>query len=279
MLKQKFFQKMKQENEVMFNNTRLMIPTFASLFIKDMTSFFRSVWSRLIDTSILLFTNVVVFAYFMPQLNTQDHFGPFLLVGAIISFGFFDVIGKVSEFLGDIDGDSSLTYLLSMPISSGGVFAYYGVYWAICSMIVGSLMFPLGKLLLLSQFDLSIINYGKLIVFFITANTFFGFFAVWLSAVLKNLKNVSVLWLRVLVPMFMFGCYFYPFFTLYNVSHVIAGISLINPMVYAMEGVRAATLGQEGFLNFWVCLGAMLTFTVACGVHGIKRLKKRLDCI
>ncbi len=263
----------------MFSEVKYMVPTFLSLFSRDMTSFFRGIWSRVIDTSILLFTNVVVFAYFMPQLNTQENFGPFLLVGAIVSFGFFDVVGKVGEFIGDIDGDSSITYLLSMPMPSGGIFAYHGVLWSLCSMIIGTLMFPLGKILLLSQFDLSLICYWKLIIVFVVANLFFGFFALWLAAMLKDLKNVSVLWLRVLVPMFMFGCYFYPFFSLYKVSHIVAGISLFNPMVYAMEGMRAATLGQQGFLNYWFCLAALVAFTSACGIHGIKRLKKRLDCL
>ena len=66
---------------------------------------------------------------------------------------------------------------------------------------------------------------------------------------------------------------------LQEVSPRIAYISLLNPMVYIMEGTRAAVLGQEGSLDFWVCVLMTLVFTILCTFDGIRRIKRRLDYV
>ena len=56
-------------------------------------------------------------------------------------------------------------------------------------------------------------------------------------------------------------------------------IALLNPLLYPMEGIRAAFFGQGGFISFWFCISMLSFFTILFGFIGIKRLKKRLDFI
>ena len=54
----------------------------------------------------------------------------------IAGFGFFDIIGRVSLLISDLEGDRQILHTLSLPISSTLVFVYIGVSWAITSSII-----------------------------------------------------------------------------------------------------------------------------------------------
>ncbi|MBM3184388.1 MAG: hypothetical protein FJZ64_03690 [Chlamydiae bacterium] len=80
-------------------------------------------------------------------------------------------------------------------------------------------------------------------------------------------------------PIFMFGAYFYTWVSLEKLSPTFAWITLINPIVYVLEGMRSAALGQEGHLPFWVCFFSLWGFIFVFASHAIYKLKRRLDCV
>lgn len=255
------------------------IKLFFQLIRRDLRSFFREYPGKFFDTAFLFFTNVIVFAYFMPEQWLDASYGPFLMIGAIASFGLIEIIGKVSTFISDIDGERTISQTLILPVTAGAVFSYVAVFWAISSALLSCLLFPLGKLLLWNQFSLSTISYVRLIPMFISANLFFGFFALWLASVIRGLSSLNSIWMRAINPLWMFGAYFYSWKASFDLSPVIGYLSFLNPMVYIMEGTRGATLGQAGYLPYWICLTMLWVFIVACGCHAVHRLKKRLDCV
>ncbi len=253
--------------------------TVGYLIRRDLRVFREEFWGKFIDTALLLFTTVVIFGYFLPAYGLKADYGPFLLIGVIAGFGFFDVIGKVSLMIADIEGDRTILYTLTLPIPSSLVFVYIAVSWALLSAVMSLLMFPVGKLLLFKQFDLMKIDLLQLVPIFILSNLFFGFFALWLSGVLKKMSNLTHLFVRVINPMYSFGGWWYSWDAIYRISPAIGYAHFINPLLYVMEGMRAATLGQEGYLPFWFSFFALLLFTVVLGWDAIRRLKKRLDCV
>ena len=52
--------------------------------------------------------------------------------------------------------------------------------------------------------------------------------------------------------MFMFSGYFYSFDNLHKLSPIASYLNLINPVIYAVEGVRTAVLGQNGNIPFYI---------------------------
>lgn len=252
---------------------------FFQLIKRDLLAFRREFGGKFLDTFLLFFTNIVVFSYFMPETGLQSSYGPFLLIGAISSFGLFEVIGKTSTLISDIEGDRVISHTLTLPIRSEFVFSYFAVSWAITSAILCALLFPIGKILLYTRFDISAITYVRFIPMFVTINIFFGCFSLWLASMIRGMGGIGGIYMRVIVPLFMFGAYFYSWKMSYELSPLIAYISLINPMVYVMEGMRAAALGQEGYIPFWISFIALWGFIIALFLHAINRLKKRLDCI
>ena len=246
---------------------------------RDLLIFKRDFFGKFIDTFLIFLTSIIVFAYFMPSEGLSFSYGPFLLIGCIASFGLFEVVGKVSLLMADIDGERNINYSLTLPITSRALFCYTAIYWSLTSFLLTLFLFPIGKLLLFERFDLSAINILKLIPIYITMNLFFGFFSLWLGAIIKSISGIASLFMRFINPIWMFGAYFYSWKALESYSPVIAKISLINPMVYIMEGMRAACLGQEGYLPYWSCLAALWIFILALSWHASKKMKKKLDCV
>ncbi len=258
---------------------KLSLTVFIHLLKRDLLAFKREFGGKFFDTAFLFFTNVIVTAYLMTQEWVNPAYGPFILIGSIASFGLIEVVGKVGLMIADIDGERTISQILVFPIKAGMVFAYFGVFWAISSALLTIFLFPLGKILMYTRFDLSKISYIRLIPMFIIANLFYGFFSLWITSLLKGISSLSSIWMRAINPMWMFGAYFYSWEGAYALSHVVGYASLINPMVYIMEGMRAAALGQAGYLPYWICILMVAIFTVVLGLHAIHRLKKRLDCV
>ena len=254
-------------------------PVFFQLIRKDLTVFRRSFWKKFVDTAILFITNVLAFGYFLQQEGAHEGYAAFFVVGAIASFGFVEIVGKVGIQLADMGGDRTIFHTLVMPIRSRMVFYYMGISWALTSILMSILLFPLGKLLVFTEWNLAGISWWRLPIMFVTANLFFGYFALWLTGILKNMTDLNQLWLRYIAPMWMFGGYVYSWQSAYDLSPIVGYISLINPMIYVMEGMRAATLGQAGYLPFWMSMLMLWIFITACSLHASRRLRQKLDCI
>ena len=250
---------------------------FFQLVRRDLLVFRYEFKDKFIDTVFMLLTNVLIFGYVMTHLGLMGNYGEFILIGAIASFGFFEVIGRVGTLITDICGDRTISYTLTLPLPSWAVFSYIAVSWAICSSALAIPLFPIGKLILLSKFQLTHFSLLRFIPIFLITNLFFGFFALWITTLIKDIRQINTIWFRIVNPCFMFGGYFYPWKALYDVSPVFGTLNLINPFLYIMEGMRAAVLGQQGYLPFIVSFLALCIFTASFGLSGIKRLKKRLD--
>lgn len=253
--------------------------TFIQLILHDLILFKRKFFGKLFDTCIELFFTVFIFAFIMPKFGLVGNYASFILVGAISSFGFFELIGKVSELVSEIEGNNVISYYVTLPIKSSLVFCAISISWAIQSAVLSLFLFPLGKLLLWNQFNFDSTSIIRLVLIFILINLFFGAFALWLASVIKRIRNVGQLWVRILSPMYMFGCYFYTWFTMFGISKYLAIISLINPLIFVFEGMRSAILGSTGYIPFVISFFSLILFTSFCLMHGIYKMKKRMDCI
>jgi len=252
---------------------------FFELTKRDLRIFRHGFVSRYIDTVILFTTTLLIFGYLMTQMGLGIDYGPFVLVGGLASFGFFEIVGRCASLIGDLTGDRLISYNLTLPLSSRLILAQIAVSWALTSAIVAVAIFPYAKLLFWTRFDLSNISIWRTLLMLILANLFFGFFGLWIASIINKMERINMIWFRFVNPLFMFGGYFYSWETLYNAKHWLGYLNLINPFIYVMEGMRSAMLGSAGFLPFVMSFGILLLFTLFFGFDGIRRLRKRLDCV
>lgn len=262
----------------MFHRWSGYLSTLRFLLYKDLVLFSKGIVGKLIDTAFLVFTTLGIFAYFLPMYGLGKEHGGFMAIGAIAGFSFFEMYGRVTQTVADLNGDREILYTLSLPVPSALVFFYQGVSWGILSMISAFLVFPLAKFLLWSRLDLQNIHLAKTLLMFLLSNLFYGFLCLWLSGIFQRITSLNHLFPRVLHPMFMLGGYCCSFEVVKSFSPVVGAFYLCNPMVYIMEGMRSAILGPEGFLPFSTCVFALIGITALFAFDGIRRMQKRLDC-
>ena len=95
----------------------------------------------------------------------------------------------------------------------------------------------------------------------------------------KDIRQSLLAWRRLVYPLWFFGGAQYPWYVLNNISKEFSYFVLLNPFIYAQEGLHAALLGQDEYLSFLVCLASVWFFIFVFGYFGIKKLIKRLDAI
>jgi ABC-2 type transport system permease protein len=74
----------------------------------------------------------------------------------------------------------------------------------------------------------------------------------------------------VLAPMMMFGCAYYPWSVL-KAFPVLRIAVLVNPLVYASEGLRGALAPQTPHMSMAVVLGALLVIDFVLLAVGLNR--------
>ncbi len=86
--------------------------------------------------------------------------------------------------------------------------------------------------------------------------------------------QIGLMFSLVLAPMMMFGCAYYPWAAL-KAFPVLQYAVLINPLVYASEGLRGALAPQTPHMGQWVVLGALLVCDVVFLIGGLKKFETK----
>jgi ABC-2 type transport system permease protein len=86
--------------------------------------------------------------------------------------------------------------------------------------------------------------------------------------------HIGLMFSLVLAPMIMFGCTYYPWSALAKFP-ILQWAVLINPMVYASEGLRATLVPEFPHLSLLIVLGALGLIDIALLVAGLYRFHKK----
>ncbi len=86
--------------------------------------------------------------------------------------------------------------------------------------------------------------------------------------------QIGLMFSLIVAPMMMFGCVYYPWSFL-SAFPVLKVAVLINPLVYASEGLRGALAPQVPHMPIAVVLGALAALDVALLALGLKRFRKK----
>ena len=85
--------------------------------------------------------------------------------------------------------------------------------------------------------------------------------------------QVGLMFSLVLAPMMMFGCAYYPWSYLRSFP-VLQYAVLVNPLVYASEGLRG-TLTEVEHMNTWVVMGALAAINGLLLAVGLKKFRQK----
>jgi ABC-2 type transport system permease protein len=244
---------------------------------KEMYLSFKNLKSDFLDNLVCFLCWIIIFGYFMPS-SGNSNLGSLILAGAIASFGLFGTIWRATLLAQDVT-DKKINAYLILPMPSRYVFIGLVVSWSLYAATITLCLFPIGKLLLWNQLDLSRFSILKFIPIFILSHLFYGFFSLWISSLVTNLRSTAWLWSRVVNPLFMFSGFFYTWKEAYTLVPWIGCLNLLNPLLYILEATKVSFFGAQGYLPYWLALLALLLFTTFFAFDGVRRFKKRIDYV
>jgi ABC-2 type transport system permease protein len=89
-----------------------------------------------------------------------------------------------------------------------------------------------------------------------------------------NQTHIGLMFSMVLTPMIFFGCTYYPWSAL-NAFPILQKAVLVNPLVYASEGLRGTLVPQFPHLSVVAVLIALLVFDTALLILGLRQFRNK----
>ena len=141
------------------------------------------------------------------------------------------------------------------------------------AMVAGWIVIPLAWIILRPGLELHITNPALFIAitFLVAGFSACGGLALGCSV---NQQHIGLMFSMVMTPMIFFGCTYYPWSAL---SHfvVLQKIVLINPLVYASEGLRATLVPQFPHLSLPAIVAALAIFDLLFLIVGLRQFEKK----
>ena len=256
------------------------LKVFTWLLWRDMRILKIDFLNTAIDSMIIPATFIIIAGYVLPYLGMPSTYGSFMIVSSMVFMAYATTHFRgASRLVADIEGARAISYELTLPLYPWMVFVKFAVQYALNAIFINIFTLPLGKLLLGDKFDISQFHVFKFVFIYISITLFFGFYSIWTASWVEGMRGVTRYWRRYGAQLLLFSGYQYPWVTLNKALPLLSYINLINPFVYAFEGVRAAVLGQEGTLPYWVCVLVLWIYSGLFMYSANKNFKKRLDCL
>ncbi|MGB8467908.1 MAG: ABC transporter permease [Candidatus Babeliales bacterium] len=250
---------------------------FWYLLRTDLTVLRQTIFDRFIDMLIWICVMSGIAAYLLPAFGLSSGYVNFYVAGLVASMGIFELFGNVVKLVNDLDGVNITGFYLSLPMPPILVFVRSIVFYALNAGMLSSFVLPVCKLLLGARVDLSHFHLPKFLLIFCITNIFYGAFTLFVATRVRNIERIGTAWMRFVFPLWQLGCFQFSWTILHEKFPLIAMLNVCNPVVYIMEGMRAAILGQEGFLNFWLCCTVLTVLTLIMTFVSIRLFKKKLD--
>lgn len=124
---------------------------------------------------------------------------------------------------------------------------------ALRAVVATALILPLGALVLPGGVDFGALNWGVLVLVAVFGALVAAAMGLALGTAVPP-QNISIMFALILTPLIFTGATFYPWQALDHLRWFQV-VTLLNPMAYVSEGMRAATTSTAHLGGGWVALG------------------------
>jgi len=162
---------------------------------------------------------------------------------------------------------------LLAPISVGWIAIEKVIAGMLQALVAGLVVIPLAWLVLRPGVEISI---GTPFTFAVIIVLVAGFSACGGLALgsSMNQQHIGLMFSMVMTPMIFFGCTYFPWSALNKFPYLQKAV-LINPLVYASEGLRATLVPRFEHLPILAVIGALFFFDVLLLVVGLRQFEKK----
>jgi ABC-2 type transport system permease protein len=248
--------------------------TFFALLARDAHVARRSAIQLLLQTFlqpllfVFIFGRVMVGSGYMPAVYKS-----LLLPGIIaITMVFTGIWAVCMPLIAEFQWTREIEDRLLAPIDIRWIAIEKVVAGMIQAVLAGLVVIPLGWLVLRPE-GLHVAAPVELVVILLLVAAFSACGGLALGCSI-NQQHVGLMFGMVITPMIFFGCAYYPWSAL-KVFPILQKIVLINPLVYATEGLRASLVPQFPHLPTIAVLAGLLLFDVLFLVLGLRQFDKK----
>ena len=218
---------------------------------------------------VFIFGRVMVGSGYMPVAYKS-----LLLPGIIaISMVFTGIWAVAMPLIAEFQWTREIEDRLLAPISVGWVAIEKVIAGMLQALVAGLVVIPLAWLVLRPGVEISIPSPLTFAVVILLVAFFSACGGLALGCSM-NQQHIGLMFSMVITPMVFFGCTYYPWSAL-KTFPVLQRAVLINPLVYASEGMRATLVPQFPHLSLTAVLIALVFFDLLLLVVGLRQFEKK----
>ncbi len=249
--------------------------TFAAMLARDAHVARRNAIQLILQTFlqpllfVFIFGRVMVGSGYMPA-----YYKSLLLPGIIaISMVFTGIWAVAMPLIAEFQWTREIEDRLLAPIDITWIAIEKVIAGALQAVLAGLVVIPLAWLVLRPGVDISIHAPLTFILIVLLVATFSACGGLALGCSI-NQQHIGLMFGMVITPMIFFGCTYYPWSAL-DKFPVLQKAVLINPLVYASEGLRAMLVPGFPHLSTIAVLIALLLFDILLLVVGLRQFEKK----
>jgi ABC-2 type transport system permease protein len=217
---------------------------------------------------VFIFGRVMVGSGYMPQAYKS-----LLLPGIIaISMTFTGIWAVAMPLIAEFQWTREIEDRLLAPIDMTWIAIEKVLAGMLQAIVAGLVVIPLAWLVL-RPIDISISSPLNFIAIILLVAGFSACGGLALGCSM-NQQHIGLMFSLVMTPMIFFGCTYYPWSALTKFP-ILQKAVLINPLVYASEGLRAMLVPKFPHLSTIAVLAALVFFDVLLLVVGLRQFEKK----
>jgi ABC-2 type transport system permease protein len=218
---------------------------------------------------VFIFGRVMVGSGYMPE-----KYKSLLLPGIIaISMVFTGIWAVAMPLIAEFQWTREIEDRLLAPIDISWIAIEKVVAGMLQALVAGLVVLPLGWLILGTGVGIAITSPIEFAVVMVLVAAFASAGGLALGCTM-NQQHVGLMFSMVITPMIFFGCTYYPWSAL-NTFPILQKLVLVNPLVYASEGLRGALVPQYPHLSAIAVLIALVVFDLLLLVAGLRQFEKK----
>jgi ABC-2 type transport system permease protein len=217
---------------------------------------------------VFIFGRVMVGSGYMPQAYKS-----LLLPGIIaISMTFTGIWAVAMPLIAEFQWTREIEDRLLAPIDMTWIAIEKVLAGMLQAIVAGLVVIPLAWLVL-RPIDISIGSPLQFIAIILLVAAFSACGGLALGCSM-NQQHIGLMFSLVMTPMIFFGCTYYPWSALTKFP-ILQKAVLVNPLVYASEGLRAMLVPKFPHLSTIAVLAALVFFDVLLLVVGLHQFEKK----
>jgi ABC-2 type transport system permease protein len=218
---------------------------------------------------VFIFGRVMVGSGYMPA-----SYKSLLLPGIIaISMVFTGIWAVAMPLIAEFQWTREIEDRLLAPIDISWLAIEKVIAGMLQALVAGLVVIPLAWLVLRPGVDISVSAPLQFIVIILLVAAFSACGGLALGCSI-NQQHIGLMFGMVITPMIFFGCTYYPWSAL-KTFPILQKVVLINPLVYASEGLRATLVPKASHLSVTAVLIALLFFDILLLLIGLRQFERK----